>query len=277
MDKLISPAKINLFLEILSKDDRGFHNINSVFTHIDLSDEIMINESDKLDIIFSGQFSNFIDHNNIESLFSFLIKKKLIRSDKYSINISKNIPVGAGLGGGSSNIAAILNFLKSKESIEEDEIVNVARELGSDIEFFLERKPAIVRQKGSIFRRIEYFKSTHLLLVYPNFVLSTKEVYKKNNHFKLNSNFSMKDNQYDLDDVLKKSTNMLEESAIELCPDIEIIINELSSFDGSTYQRMTGSGSCCFAVFEEKEKAIKAMNVLKNNHSDWWIYLSRII
>ena len=109
MELLKSPAKINLFLDVLSKENDGFHNIKSILTLIDLHDEIIIKESASLNINFSGEFSNEINQNNIQILFDFLIKKNFIKSDKYSINITKNIPVGAGLGGGSSNIAAILN------------------------------------------------------------------------------------------------------------------------------------------------------------------------
>ena len=85
MEFLKSPAKINLFLDILSKDTNGFHNINSILTLIDLSDEITIKESNFLEINFSGEFSKEIDRNNIESLFDFLMRKNLIQSDKYSI------------------------------------------------------------------------------------------------------------------------------------------------------------------------------------------------
>ena len=105
MELLKSPAKINLFLDVLSKDNDGFHNIKSILTLIDLHDEIIIKDSESLDINFSGEFSNEINQNNIQILFDFLIKKNFIKSGKYSINIRKNIPVGAGLGGGSSNIA----------------------------------------------------------------------------------------------------------------------------------------------------------------------------
>ena len=137
MELLKSPAKINLFLDVLSKDNDGFHNIKSILTLIDLHDEIIIKDSESLDINFLGEFSNEINQNNIQILFDFLIKKNFIKSGKYSINIRKNIPVGAGLGGGASNIAAILNSLCSKKIIKYNEAINIARELGSDIEFFL--------------------------------------------------------------------------------------------------------------------------------------------
>ena len=277
MELLKSPAKINLFLDVLSKDNDGFHSIKSILTLIDLHDEIIIKDSDSLDINFSGEFSDEINQNNIQILFDFLTKKKFIKTDKYSIKIIKNIPVGAGLGGGSSNMAAILSFLCSKKIIKFNEAINVARELGSDIEFFFDTAPAIVVGKGNVLRRINTFKESYLLLVYPNFTLSTEIVYKKNTKFDTENDIALEKEDYDFDKIMKLTSNSLQMAAIGLCPDIKYIIDKLTSMKGSLYSRMTGSGSCCFAVFNEKDLAKDASNTLKSHHPDWWIYLSKII
>jgi len=277
MELLKSPAKINLFLDVLSKDNNGFHSIKSILTLIDLHDEIIIKDSDSLDINFSGDFSNEVNQNNIQILFDFLTKKKIIKSAKYSIKIIKNIPVGAGLGGGSSNIATILSFLCSKKIIKFNEAINVARELGSDIEFFFDAAPAIVVGKGNVLRRITPFKESYLLLVYPNFVLSTEKVYKINTKFDTEKHIALEKEDYDFDKIMQLSSNSLQMAAIGLCPDIKYIIDKLTSMKGSLYSRMTGSGSCCFAVFNEKDLAQEATNTLKSHHPDWWVNLSKII
>tara|TARA_B100001063_G_scaffold20743_1_gene15943 strand:+ start:125 stop:958 length:834 start_codon:yes stop_codon:yes gene_type:complete len=277
MELLKSPAKINLFLDVLSKDNDGFHSIKSILTLIDLHDEILIKDSDSLDINFSGEFSDEINQNNIQILFDFLTKKNFIKSDKYSIKITKNIPVGAGLGGGSSNIAAMLSFLYSKKIIKFNEAINVARELGSDIEFFLDTAPAIIVGKGNVLRRINTFKDSYLLLVYPNFTLSTEKVYKNNTKFDNEKHIALEKEDYDFDEIMQLSSNSLQMAAIGLCPDIKYIIDKLTSMKGSLYSRMTGSGSCCFAVFNEKDLAQEATNTLKSHHPDWWVNLSKII
>ena len=277
MELLKSPAKINLFLDVLSKDNDGFHNIKSILTLIDLYDEVIIKETASLNINFSGEFSNEINQNNIQILFDFLIKKNFIKSDKYSINITKNIPVGAGLGGGSSNIAAILNFLCSKKITKYNEALNIARELGSDIEFFFDTAPAIIIGKGNVLRRINTFKEFYLLLVYPNFTLSTEKVYRNNSQFDTENQIALDKEDYDFDNIMQLSSNSLQAAAIGLCPDIKYIIDKLASMKGSLYSRMTGSGSCCFAVFDEKDLAQEAANTLKRHYPDWWIYQSKII
>ena len=277
MEFLKSPAKINLFLDVLSKDNNGFHNIKSMLALIDLHDEIIIKDSESLDINFSGEFSNEINQNNIQILFDFLIKKNFIKSGKYTINIRKNIPVGAGLGGGSSNIAAILNFLCFKKIIKYNEAINIARELGSDIEFFFDTAPAIIIGKGNVLRRINTFKEFYLVLVYPNFILSTEKVYKNNSQFDNENQIALDKENYDFDEIMQLSSNSLQAAAIRLCPDIKYIIDKLTSMKGSLYSRMTGSGSCCFAVFDEKDLAQEATNTLKSHYPDWWVYQSKII
>ena len=206
-----------------------------------------------------------------------MIKKNFIKSDQYSINITKNIPVGAGLGGGSSNIAAILNFLCSKKIIKYNEALNIARELGSDIEFFFDTAPAIIIGKGNVLRRINTFKEFYLLLVYPNFTLSTEKVYRNNSQFDTENQIALDKEDYDFDNIMQLSSNSLQTAAIGLCPDIKYIIDKLASMKGSLYSRMTGSGSCCFAVFDEKDLAQEAANTLKRHYPDWWIYQSKII
>ena len=76
---------------------------------------------------------------------------------------------------------------------------------------------------------------------------------------------------------MQLSSNSLQAAAIRLCPDIKYIIDKLTSMKGSLYSRMTGSGSSCFAVFDEKDLAQEATNTLKRHHPDWWIYQSKII
>ena len=76
---------------------------------------------------------------------------------------------------------------------------------------------------------------------------------------------------------MQLSSNSLQAAAIGLCPDIKNIIDKLTSIKGSLYSRMTGSGSCCFAVFDEKDLAQEATNTLKSHYPDWWVYQSKII
>ena len=107
IEKIQSHAKINLFLDVLSKRKDGYHDIYSLISKVDLYDEIEIEKSNSLEIIFEGQFSSMIKSNSIEQLFNYLFKKNYLSDFPFKIKIQKNIPVGAGLGGGSSNLSSL--------------------------------------------------------------------------------------------------------------------------------------------------------------------------
>ena len=137
ISELKSYAKVNLFLHVLNKRKDGYHNISSLLSRIDLCDVITITESSKLEIIYKGLQSKEIVDDNILKLFTLLKEKDLIKNFNYKIIIEKRIPIGAGLGGGSSNVAAIINVLKDLNIFKDNvDIVSIARHLGSDIEFF---------------------------------------------------------------------------------------------------------------------------------------------
>ena len=129
-EKIQSHAKINLFLDVLSKRQDGYHEIYSLISKIDLHDDIEIEKSNSLEIIFEGQFSSMIKSNAIEQLFKYLFKRNYLSDFPFKIKILKNIPVGAGLGGGSSNLASILMHLIKNKLVNEDQCLKAARELG---------------------------------------------------------------------------------------------------------------------------------------------------
>ena len=136
-----------------------------------------------------------------------------------------------------------MNFLCSKKIIRYNEAINIARELGSDIEFFFDTAPAIIIGKGNVLRRINTFKEFYLLLVYPNFILSTEKVYKKNTQFGNENQIALDKENYDFDEIMQSSSNSLQASAIGLCPDIKNIIDKLTSMKGSLYSRIILSPS----------------------------------
>ena len=274
--KYLSPAKVNLFLQVLGKYEDGYHNIRSVMCGISLYDEIFIEENNKLDISFYGEFGHQVKNNNIENLFNFLKKENLINTKSYSIRVQKNIPVGAGLGGGSSNIATVLNYLETEKLFDSQKKISISRKLGSDIEFFLENKPAYIVGRGIIKKTIELQLGQFLLIIFPNKSLSTKEVYEINTA--TNNDFVMNglETQNFLS-LVKEKNNCLEEAAMALCPDIKNILDTVNSYPECILGKMSGSGSSCFAVFRNKNEAIKVQDDLKNKHPDWWTCFAKTI
>ena len=275
---LKSFAKINLFLHILNKRDDGYHNISSLLCGIDLFDQITFKKSKKFEVNFVGPESKKISDDNITKLITYLKRKDFIDEFNYQIQIDKNIPVGAGLGGGSSNLATVINTLVKNKIINKSvDIVNIVRSMGSDIEFFLYNKFALVEEKGIVRKLFNIKKSYNILLINPKINLSTKEVYKLNTSFSSSVKIDNLSSLEDINTCIHKTHNDLESAAIHLCPDIAIIRDEIMKQENLITCRMTGSGSTYFAIFSDKQSALKAEKYFNNNRSNWWTSVVRTI
>ena len=276
--KLKSFAKINLFLEVIGKYENNFHIINSIVSRINLYDEILIKKNKELIVSFKGQFGPLVENNNINLLFETLIQEKLIDDSGFIIEIDKNIPVGAGLGGGSSNVATILNFLEDNDYIKKEGKLLISRKIGSDIEFFLEENSALLSGKGEVESRFTIPSNEFVLLIYPQKNLSTKDVYSQNQIIDKKSIFNINtSNQLLFDEVMSKTSNSLEESAMKICKEIREIKNILIADKECQYARMTGSGSCYFGIYKSEKDAKNAEKDLLNQHSDWWTCVTKLI
>ena len=276
--ELKSFAKINLFLEVIGKYENNFHIINSIVSRINLYDEISIKKNKKLIVSFNGQFGPLVENNNIHLLFETLIQEKLIDDAGFIIEIDKNIPVGAGLGGGSSNVATILNFLEENDYIKKEEKLLISRKIGSDIEFFLEENSALLSGKGEVESRFTIPTNAFVLLIYPQRMLSTKDVYSQSKIIDKKSIFNINGRkQLMFDEVMSNTSNSLEESAMTICKEILEIKNILVSDNECKYARMTGSGSCYFGIYKSEKDAKNAEKDLLNQHSDWWTCVTKLI
>ncbi len=181
-NKAKSPAKLNLFLHVVGKRSDGFHSIESIFIAIDYYDEIVINTSKDGEISRSGDLVCSYDDD-------LLVKaaKKLrdsTHTDNFGCNLflKKNIPLGAGLGGGSSNAAATLIILKKlwKLKLSAEKLFKIALELGADVPFFLQSKPCFISGIGE---KINHNINNIILpnffvLLIPNIKVCTKDIFQ---------------------------------------------------------------------------------------------------
>jgi len=275
--KLKSFAKINLFLEVIGKYENNFHIINSIVSRIDLFDEIEIKESEELAVSFKGPFSSLIENNNINYLFQILKEECFLSHAGFTVTVHKNIPVGSGLGGGSSNVAVILNYLENRNYINKEKKILISRKLGSDIEFFLDNDPALLSGRGEVNSRIKILSNKFILLVYPQKFLSTKEVYSKCQIINKKSVFNLVKKYLSLEEIMINTSNSLEESAINICKEINEIKNIFLADEQSQYARMSGSGSSYYGIYESEKDAKNAEKDLLNQYPDWWTCVTRLI
>jgi len=257
---LNSPAKINFGLNIISKRTDGYHNIETVFYPIKLCDEIIIKNSDSLSF-----------KSNIESLSSGednLIIKAVKLLEKYvkqkfhvDIILKKNIPIGAGLGGGSSDAASIINGLNVlyNLNIPAKDLFNISVKLGSDVPFFLDPKPKFAEGKGEILNEIDFTISSPVLIINPGIHVSTPWAYSKIIPKKPveNLNSIIEKRVKSFSELKGIVTNDFEKVVFEKYREIRAVKNKLYKF-GAEFALMTGSGSTLFGIFPDLEKAKKA-------------------
>ena len=271
-----SYAKINLFLYVVNKLDTGFHELNSVLSRIDLCDEIRIKDDSSFSISYNGPYGDQVgSDDNVTKLFNYLIDKNYLKQKSFAIHVVKNIPVGSGLGGGSSNVAEIIKYLIRSDLLDNLISTEIARDLGSDIEFFIGEGSALISGKGNVDRRLKINSDKHFLIVFPNIQNSTKEIFNK--HSNLSGEKFSYNNDTNLDEILKGTSNELEKTALVANQEMTKVREYLDNDINCKYERMTGSGSAYFAVYEDKQKAEEAIQRISEEHPNWWTYLTRLI
>ena len=273
---LQSYAKINLFLEVIKKLKNGYHDLSSIITRISISDKIKIDTAADFSVKFIGPFcSQVSQESNIHTLFQFLLDNNFINHSNYTILIDKQIPVGSGLGGGSSNVAEILKYLMSEGALSKSQCLLAAKELGSDIEFFLEEGSALITGAGSVKRRINLFSDKIFLIIYPQILMSTKIIFEQHNILS-KSNF-LYEGQTQISDILQDTSNDLEKTAITLHQETGMVKQFLENDEHCEFARMTGSGSAFFGCYDDEALANDAASKIKKLYPKWWTCLARTI
>ena len=281
-----SYCKINLTLKVLKKLNSGYHSISTLITFCDLYDLISIskikNKKDK--IIFTGEFKKGINikSNTITKVLKLLRSLKLLKKQFFKISVKKNIPHGAGLGGGSSNAANLLNFFNFKMGfkLSKNELGKLANQIGFDVPIILEKRNSFLTgKKGEILRMNKKFK-LNLLVVYPNLICSTKKIYqksKKKKSFKYQSFLPTKKINKELINYLKKESNDLQEAVISSYPKVKKVILYIKSQKGCYFSRITGSGSACIGIFSNMKQAVYAKKLIKLKYPKYWCVVSKTI
>ncbi|MEO0296731.1 MAG: 4-(cytidine 5'-diphospho)-2-C-methyl-D-erythritol kinase [candidate division WOR-3 bacterium] len=257
--RVLSPSKINFGLWILFKRDDGFHEIRSIFIPIDLCDEIEINYSELTRI--TATEGPIGDENIVFKTLKIMSEEtgKFLSAD---IFINKKIPIGGGLGGGSSNAASIMKAVNEMYELKLgiEEMLIIAEKIGSDVPFFIFQEPAIVKGRGNEIKKIDLKFPFYFLIHYPGFKIDTRWAYNAISR-NLSENISKKEEDFDKVVSLLKE-NKYHEALYNIENDFEkIIFKEFPEYKtlidfykekGALKSFLTGSGSCLVSVFEDK-------------------------
>lgn len=251
-------AKINLGLHIIEKRTDGFHNIETVFYPIGWSDVLEAIENkqhrkgaEKISLGISGIKAGSARSNLVTKAYRLLDEKYKLPPVK--AHLHKTIPVGAGLGGGSSDAAFFINLMNEKFSLQmtQAEKTSVAAKLGSDCAFFIENKPVFASGKGDVFSAVQVDLSKYfLVVVFPAIHSNTAEAYKGVTPAKPVHEIKMlmKENVKSWNERL---TNDFEKNLFYRFPELENIKSKFYE-KGALYASMSGSGSAVFGIFEKE-------------------------
>ncbi len=274
-----SYAKINLALNVIKKIS-NFHIIESIVSFVSLHDEILIKKINSKNhiIYFTGKFSKNIGNiNTVSKLLNILDNKKLLKNKKFKIKIKKNIPVEAGLGGGSMNAASILNYLIKKKiiKISQRQIKVICKSVGSDVLLGLNSTNTIINYKNEI-KRFNNEQKIYTLIIKPVIGCSTKQVYAKVRKFD-KPKFTKPNKQMFNLHFLKKMTNSLEPIVFSMHSKLKTIKSFLEKYTCAEFVRMTGSGSAIVAYFYTKENCDKAKRHFNKKYKNYWCISSKTI
>lgn len=270
--QILSPAKINLGLSITGRREDGFHSLESLFWPLNFGDKIDLTEGTGRVFLNWGSDAPYTatrlptENENIVTKVLSALSPQNIRLD---INIEKRIPMGGGMGGGSSNIGTLLRFLHEHELINNLDLLKWSSRFGADIPFFLFSRPAWVTGIGENVQPLEcdheLLKNLYFLLVLFPFGCETKLIFEK---LRFDTKpFSSTQNPFPerkvslplLKQYLSNAKNDLEPCVTELYPTIKRVLEKLRS-QNCLYAGLSGSGATCFAIFdsfEERKKTTK--------------------
>ena len=280
--KIKAYAKINISLDIVGKrESDGYHLLKMIMKNIDLYDEIYI-EKEKEDITISCNKSYVpTDSRNLAYKAASLFKETYNIEDGVHIDIVKNIPVSAGLAGGSTDAAAVLKLMNKifKVNASNKELMALGLKLGADIPYCINGGTALCEGIGEKITTLAPFKDKILVLVKPSFGVSTKEVYKAFNLDRVRvhpktENLIEAMEQDNLYYVANNMKNLLENVTLRK-HNILIKIKEDMNRYGAVGSMMSGSGPSVFAFFDDMLKAQRCYEKMKENHRE--VFLTRTI
>ena len=281
--EILAPAKINLFLEVLGRRQDGYHELRTLMCCISLCDKLFLTLGGTADRLYCDHPDVPSDDSNLAlkaaKLFNqHLIENTEISPQKVTIQLTKQIPSGAGLGGGSSDAAAVLVHLNNvyNHPFSVVEMQGMALKLGADVPFFIEQRPALACGIGERLEPFSGLSPWAVVVVYPGFAISTAQVFENLNLGLTNCKKKLRYSPFNQGkfDPTRHLCNDLETVAVRRFPIIENVKKELLN-QGALGSLMTGSGSAVFGLFADMPAARSAANQL-NNRPDWQVYATKL-
>jgi 4-diphosphocytidyl-2-C-methyl-D-erythritol kinase len=276
----LAPAKVNLTLRILGRRDDGYHELDSLVVFAGCGDYLTFDAGPSLDLTVSGptagQAGAVADNLVLRAAKALADKVPGLTVGRFAL--TKKLPAGAGLGGGSADAAAALRLLAEGNGLEIDDprLVAVARATGADVPVCLDPRPRVMRGIGDILSVPLALPKLGIIIVHPGIAMPTPPVFKAlglapgERCAAGGPSGAVPQEREALLAWLAEERNDLEPPAISIAPAITDVIRAIAALPGCRLARMSGSGSACFGLFDTEEAAAAAVRGLSEAHPGWW-------
>jgi 4-diphosphocytidyl-2-C-methyl-D-erythritol kinase len=281
-----APAKVNLALHVTGRRADGYHELESLIVFAGVSDEIVAHRARKDRLTVTGPFAAAAGSGDANLVARAVAAFRARWPDRVpfglELELHKNLPVAAGLGGGSADAAAALRLMSSlsETSVSPSELAALALTLGADVPACLASQPCEVRGVGEIVHRLGAFPACHLVLVNPLVPVVTADVFRR---LESRSNDPLPPlptpltRPAQLGIWLGETRNDLEPPAIALVPVIGELLAQMHGIDGCMLARMTGSGGTVFGLFGSASRAHQAAHDLRETWPGYWVTAAPIL
>jgi 4-diphosphocytidyl-2-C-methyl-D-erythritol kinase len=276
-----APAKVNLTLRVLGRRPDGYHELESLVVFADCGDRLTFTPGSALSLTLSGATASEAgaDAENLVLKAARALAARMPDLILGAFHLEKNLPVAAGLGGGSSDAAAALRLIAqaNKLALDDPHLQAAARATGADVPVCLDPKPRLMRGIGEQLSQPLPLPPLPAVLVNPGVALPTKDVFAGLNAsaqlaapFDLVAAIAKLESRDQLLHMLQTQPNDLEAPAIILQPVIADVLTVLRGLAGCQLARMSGSGATCFGLFASAAGADAAAKILRAKYPNWW-------
>ncbi|HKA64524.1 MAG TPA: 4-(cytidine 5'-diphospho)-2-C-methyl-D-erythritol kinase [Methyloceanibacter sp.] len=273
-------AKLNLTLEVLGRRDDGYHEIRSLVAFTVLGDNLELEPGGTLALSIDGPFAADLSGDNLVIAAAEAARSKASAITLGRFRLVKNLPVAAGLGGGSADAASALRLLAgaNRDTLDEENWREIAEGLGSDVPACRLSRPALMTGRGEVVTPVRGFPPCAVVLANPGLQLAAAYVYGVLVTADLLAPPAQPPETLDFGESFKRLLdhaarrgNDLEAAALSLAPVIGEVLAALRRCQGAHLARLSGSGPTCFALFATEDEAKRAAAEIEAKHPSWWV------
>lgn len=281
----MAPAKVNLSLRIWGRRaGDGYHELSSLVGFANVGDRLFLKPGPGFNMKVVGPFSQRIVGDNLVYKIGQALMKEHGIKDFGDLVLEKNLPVAAGLGGGSADAGAFIRLLARVGGISfsQNDIMRFGQRFGADVPVCVSSEPAMMHGIGDVLKPLDHFPSLGILLVNPNVSVSTGAVFKNLAAPKISDDCAEQEGPQafasgdELMVYMQGQPNDLTLPALKIAPEIETVLHSLEALQGCSMARLSGSGATCFGLFEDEKRAQQAGKLCQEKHQEWWVCAGKL-